>query len=93
MTWIQPTTGVHVHYVSHGSPILEDGTRQAYSKRCRHAAVTEVVRTDPEEGAHSTVSLIVMNPTGIFFQRSAEQDESDNPAGGTWHWRCGDRKL
>lgn len=92
MTWVQPTTGVHVHYVSHGSSILEDET-QAYSKRCRHAAVTEVVATDPDEGAHSIVSLIVMNPTGIFFQLHAEQDESDDPAGGTWHWRCGDRKF
>lgn len=95
MGWVQPSVGVHVHYVSHGSPILEDGS-QAYSKQCRAATVTEVIETsfeDSEDAARAVVSLCVMNPTGIFFTQNAHQHESPDPDGGTWHWRCGGRYL
>lgn len=66
-----PTVGRIVHYVSYGTPKGE------YTSECRAAIVTEV---DPH-----AVGLCVLNPTGQFFNRAVEQDESDH-AGGTWHW-------
>jgi len=37
----KPSVGRIVHYVSHGTPVLEDGT-QAYTAQCRAAIVVEV---------------------------------------------------
>ena len=86
----KPSVGRIVHYVSHGTPIREDGT-QAYAAKCRAATVTEV----GEEGA---VGLMVANPTGLFFHSLANggcpYDEWDGatalegaqPQGGSWHW-------
>lgn len=37
----QPSIGHIVHYVSHGTPVREDGT-QAFTKQCRAALITEV---------------------------------------------------
>jgi hypothetical protein len=73
----QPSVGRIVHYVSHGSPVLPDGT-QAYKSECRAAIITEVPTND-------ACALAVFNPTGMFFNR-ALYDGSENPAGGTWHW-------
>jgi hypothetical protein len=78
---LKPSVGRIVHYVSHGSPVLPDGT-QAYTSECRAAIVTEV--TDPH-----TVGLMVANPTGQFFRQGVVFDDDDDPtqrAGGSWHW-------
>lgn len=79
---MQPTVGRIVHYVSHGSPILEDGT-QKYKSVCRAAIVTG----EPVPGFMdaSITPLAVLNPEGMFFQACYE-DGPDNPKGGTWHW-------
>jgi hypothetical protein len=68
-----------VHYRSHGSPVLPDGT-QTYRSVCRAADVVEVI--DPETGY---CTLFVKNPQGVFFDQCAH-DESQR--GGTWHWPC-----
>jgi hypothetical protein len=75
---VKPTVARTVHYVSHGTPVREDGT-QAFPSVCRAAIVTEV------GGPVVTVSLAVLNPTGLFFQTGCIQDEVEH-AGGTWHW-------
>jgi hypothetical protein len=75
---MMPSIGRIVHYVSHGSPVLPDGT-QTYKSECRAAVVTEIT------GFGEMVGLCVLNPTGQFFQRVVEQDEGAH-AGGTWHW-------
>lgn len=74
-----PTVGRVVHYVSHGSPVREDGT-QAYASRCRAAIVTAM----GDDMATNAVCLAVLNPTGMFFDQDVPHDEAH--AGGTWHW-------
>lgn len=69
-----PSVGRIVHYTSYGTPGGE------YKSECRAAVVTEVHGGDDE-----VVGLAVMNPTGMFFNRSIEHDEDEKP-GGTWHW-------
>lgn len=81
---MKPTVGAPVHYVSHGTPIREDGT-QAFPPACRAATVTEV---NPDELLH--VGLCVLNPTGAFFHPLAVGGSLHSPAGemrgGSWHW-------
>lgn len=86
-----PSIGKIVHYVSHGSPVRPDGT-QAYQSECRAAVIAGIVDiggpySDLEtlEGLPSElVSLVVLNPSGLFFN-DAEHDE-DGHRGGSWHW-------
>ncbi|MDX2731184.1 hypothetical protein [Streptomyces sp. PA03-2a] len=83
----QPSVGRIVHYVSHGTPIREDGT-QEYASECRAAIITETAEHPDADG---TVGLAVMNPTGCFFNRGvphAEDKAAGAPVhpGGTWHW-------
>jgi hypothetical protein len=73
----QPSIGRIVHYVSHGSPVREDGT-QTYTSECRAAVITQIF----DEGL---VALCVLNPSGIFFHEDCLLDEADH-RGGTWHW-------
>jgi hypothetical protein len=84
---MKPTVGRAVHYVAHGTPVREDGT-QAFPSVCRAAVVTEVCDNpdgiDPETGT-LCVSLVVLNPTGMFFQEHLPQDEQQK-RGGSWHW-------
>lgn len=79
---MKPSIGKIVHYVSHGSPVREDGT-QAYTRQCRAAIVTETTEDS------DTVGLVALNPTGMFFHSLADggcaHDESQR-YGGTWHW-------
>lgn len=80
-----PTVGDTVHYVSHGTPIQDDGT-QVFESTCRAAIVTtdaDVDRDDPDSLV--LAGLCVLNPTGMFFQLASAQDE-DGHAPGTWHW-------
>ena len=44
----KPSVGRVVHYVSHGTPVREDGT-QAFTAQCRAAIVTAV--RDEMEGS------------------------------------------
>lgn len=73
----KPSVGRMVHYVSHGTPVQSDDT-QVFPSACRSAIITEV-KND------STVSLFVMNPTGVFFNEECSLDDGDQ-LGGTWHW-------
>ena len=61
MTQQQPAVGDTVHYVSHGTPVRDDGS-QAFKSACRAAVITEV-----DEEAPDLVGLAVLNPTGQFF--------------------------
>jgi len=91
----KPSVARVVHYVSHGSPVREDGT-QVYQSVCRAAIITEVLG-DPE-GTDTMVNLAVLNPQGMFFDHATmhhEAPETDtqepgggplNHPGGTWHW-------
>lgn len=67
----KPSVGRVVHYVSYGTPGGE------YLSECRAAMVTAV--QDDE-----TVSLFVMNPTGVFLNQGVSHDPLHQ--GGTWHW-------
>jgi len=68
---MSPTVGRIVHYVSYGTPGGE------YASTCRAAIVA---------GAHDDEScdLVVLNPTGLFFNRCNQDETGKN--GGTWHW-------
>ena len=94
MTDQKPSVGRIVHYVSHGSPVQADGS-QAFTPQCRAAIVTEIagdgerllLEAPPVReytGDEVVVGLCVLNPTGIFLHRAA-QDEASH-GGGTWHW-------
>lgn len=82
----KPSVGCVVHYVSHGTPVREDGT-QAFTAQCRAATITEVDPDNPKR-----VGLMVANPTGQFFHPLAAGGcehlavEEQPPTGGTWHW-------
>jgi hypothetical protein len=82
---MKPSVSRMVHYVSHGTPVREDGT-QAYPSVCRSAVVTAVPNPDDP----SVVHLCVLNPEGMFFNKDVAQDEGDENGegrwGGTWHW-------
>ena len=69
---MKPSVGRIVHYVSYGTPGGE------YTSECRAAIITETNTSD-------TVGLAVLNPTGMFFNRTIVHDE-DGKSGGTWHW-------
>lgn len=83
----KPSIGRIVHYVSYGTPGGE------YTSQCRAAIVAAVPQVVPDNG---DVDLVVLNPTGLFFNRCTydEGGTSDTPGapearsyeGGTWHW-------
>lgn len=86
----KPSVGRIVHYVSYGTPGGE------YTSQCR-AAIVAGVPTATWEGDAQPVDLVVLNPTGMFFNQRCPHDEggvSDTPGapaarsypGGTWHW-------
>lgn len=85
----QPSVGRIVHYVSYGTPGGE------YQSECR-AAIIAAVPTAVWEGDAQPLDLVVLNPTGLFFNRCPHHagdpdhvDASpDRPTyrGGTWHW-------
>lgn len=89
MTKIDPCVGDTVHYVSYGTPGGE------YPSVCRAAIVTAVDKyQDSDTKFIGHLSLCVLNPEGMFFNRSVLQqqipciDPNDEqvPKGGTWHW-------
>jgi hypothetical protein len=82
-----PSVGQIVHYVSYGTPGGE------YTSQCRAAIIAGVPDSalpmiDGEHAEHwgsddVVVDLVVLNPTGLFFNRCPQSDEH---RGGTWHW-------
>ena len=70
---MNPTVGRIVHYVARGSA---DGT---FPPVCRAAVIAEVRSDDP-----TVCALVVLNPSGIFFDWSVQRE--DDHMGGTWHW-------
>lgn len=78
-----PSVGRIVHYVSYGTPGGE------YPSVCRAAIVTAVDTYQDCVGGGGLhighVSLCVLNPEGMFFNRAVLQSE-DEHRGGTWHW-------
>jgi hypothetical protein len=66
-----PSVGRIVHYVSYGTPGGE------YSSQCRAAVVTEVA--DPEQPR--LISLAVLNPEGMFFNRDVKYDDGEGAPG------------
>ena len=87
---MKPSVGRIVHYVSYGTPGGE------YASECRAAVVAAVpVGALPPIGASATggnewssdavvCDLVVLNPTGLFFNRCAQDERAKR--GGTWHW-------
>lgn len=75
---MKPSVGRIVHYVSYGTPKGE------YTSQCR-AAVIAAVHWHHAEGTYEGVDLVVLNPEGLFFNKSVPQDE-EQKRGGTWHW-------
>lgn len=82
---MKPSVGRVVHYVSYGTPGGE------YTSQCR-AAIVAAVGPYPEGVSDADkaniavpVDLVVLNPTGLFFNQLCIQDELTH-AGGTWHW-------
>ena len=80
---MKPSVGRIVHYVSYGTPGGE------FQSQCRAAVIADVIDvggpyTNIEDVPHEPVDLVVLNPTGLFFNESVH-DETDK-AGGTWHW-------
>ena len=89
---MQPSVGRIVHYVSYGTPGGE------YKSECRAAIVSAVYPQTPAAvGDTDAVSLVVLNPTGLFFNDAVRHHGGDpdhvdatpdRPTyrGGTWHW-------
>lgn len=84
----KPTVGAIVHYVSYGTPGGE------YASQCRAAiigGVPKYLTAEPMDGCPNgsndewLADLVVLNPTGMFFNQGCSQDEHTHD-GGTWHW-------
>lgn len=84
MTGQQPSVGRMVHYLSHGTPVREDGS-QAYGAECRAAIVTAVGDPAGDAGG-GIVDLCVLNPTGLFFDQGVSHVDVAHGVGGSWHW-------
>lgn len=88
-----PSEGRIVHYVSHGTPIKDDGT-QAYISQCRAAVIAEVGQGPTpgmrilNPGAQPPVGLCVLNPTGLFFHPLADGGCDYDEGTGVADWSC-----
>lgn len=77
--------GQMVHYVSHGTPVREDGT-QAFPATCRAAVITDMEQEYDPATRRAVVSLCVLNPTGMFFTQHLEfRPDTATLVPGTWH--------
>lgn len=74
----RPSVGRIVHYTSYGTPGGE------YPSVCRAAVVTEVGDPEATEPELMDVSLAVLNPEGMFFNRDVPHGHG--AVGGSWHW-------
>lgn len=68
----KPSVGRVVHYVAYGTPKGEFPANV-----CRAAVVSQVLEDE-------NCGVVVLNPTGLFFNVSIPHDEDKAP--GTWHW-------
>jgi hypothetical protein len=68
-----------VHYVAFGTP---GGEYAAGAHRA--AVITDLLDGGAGIGIDS-VSLCIVNPTGLHFRDGVAQDEQEQRAG-TWHW-------
>ena len=76
----RPTVGRIVHYVAYGTPGGEFP-----AGICRAAIVTEVYQLlVPTRHMSDNIALVVLNPTGMFFQLHCPYSEEKKP--GSWHW-------
>ena len=82
-----PSVGRIVHYVSYGTPGGE------YESVCRAAVIAglpvgapPVLDAEGERwrGDAVVADLVVLNPTGLFFNRCPQNEEEHH--GGSWHW-------
>ncbi|OKI19322.1 hypothetical protein [Streptomyces sp. CB03911] len=94
---MRPKVGDVVHYYSHGSPVLYDGS-QRYPSKPRAAMITDVpayLVAEPYDGCPNgmrdhedrpmwLVSLAVLNPTGVHFDLNVPYAETPEP--GCWSW-------
>lgn len=83
MSSTTPAVNGRVLYVSHGTPVREDGS-QAYRAVSRAATITELDPDDPFR-----VGLAVTNPTGLHFRPLSEGGSLYDASGttaGSWHW-------
>lgn len=67
------SVGRVVHYVAYGTPKGEFP-----SNVCRAAIVSQV-------GEGDRAGVVVLNPTGLFFNVDIPHDE-EGKAPGSWHW-------
>jgi hypothetical protein len=70
----KPSVGRIVHYVAYGTPGGE------FRPGVCRAAIISQVHDD------SNVGVVVLNPTGLFFNVSVPYSEPELVHGGTWHW-------
>lgn len=76
----KPSVGRVAHYVAYGTPGGEFP-----AGICRAAVITEVDVDHTGEVLSENVGLCVLNPTGLFFNRSIPHDENMKLPG-TWHF-------
>lgn len=74
-----PTIGRIVHYHSYGTP---GGEFLPEPRAAIVTAVPALLSEGPNDG--TTVSLCVLNPTGLFFH--AETPFAEEPTPGHWTW-------
>lgn len=72
----KPTVGRDVHYHSYGTPGGE------YKSKPIAAKVTQV-SDDPDD---LVIGLMIMNPTGLFFNTAVPHAPDDKPTPGHWNW-------
>lgn len=73
-----PSVGDDVHYISYGTPGGE------FKSACRAAKIT-ATWSEVLDRVSDHVSLVVFNPTGLYFNLDVPYDE-DGKVPGTWHW-------
>jgi hypothetical protein len=74
-----PSVGRIVHYIAYGTPGGE------YPSGAHRAAIiTEIPPLGPPN-PEPTISLCILNPTGMFFNTAVLFDPTASKPG-TWHW-------
>lgn len=95
---MKPSVGRIVHYVSYGTPGGEYTSQcraaivsavhwsDAADAEDWEGAVQEAIPGDGQARPYiDSVSLVVLNPTGLFFNEYVPYCGNEN-RGGTWHW-------
>ena len=75
---MEPSIGRIVHYQSYGTPNGE------YLPEPRAAIITKVNKAGDDSYGLGLVGLVVMNPTGMFFNENVPYAEEPTP--GCWNW-------